>query len=189
MGYQTLRHDWVTFTLTRGKDSNSRDDLLDSVDSKSSLCNWKWVLTAHHSKVIKGKVGGKENLLRFGWWQLAGRADSYPKANSVPTSNNQRARAFTGWERELLIETAQSALTVILKLVISGLASVLLTDLMTINLQFRGHLAVMFFRPILGIVAACVMTTVWSSRIIMPPPGRAFNLYGPEYHLQHLGRK
>ena len=164
------------------------DDLSDAVDSKSSLCNWKWVLTAHHSKVIKGRVGGKENLLRFGWWQLAGRADSCPKASSVPNPNNQRARAFIGWEGELHVDTTQSALTVILKLVFSGLTSVLLIVLMTMKLQFQGHFAPMFFWPILEIVAAYVVTTVWSLRIIMSPPGGGFSICGPEYYLQPLRR-
>ena len=50
--------------------------------------------------------------------------DSSPKADSTPQppySDNQWARVFIDRQRELLAETAQSALTVILKLVISGL--------------------------------------------------------------------
>ena len=79
--------------------------------------------------------------------------------------------------------------TVILKLVFSGLTSVLLIVLMTMKLQFQGHFVPMvFFWPILGIVAAYVVTIVWSLRIIMSPPGGGFSICGPEYYLQPLRR-
>ena len=46
-----------------------------------------------------------------------------------------------------------------------GLTSVILIVLSidTINLQFQGRFVPIFLRPILGIVAAYVMATVWSS--------------------------
>ena len=50
--------------------------------------------------------------------------DDCPKADFP--NDNQWARAFIGWGKGLHAETAQSALTVILKLVISGLTSIIL---------------------------------------------------------------
>jgi len=61
---------------------------------------------------------------------VGGRVDACPKADS-PSLDNQ-------WTRGLHVETVQSALTVILKLVIGGLTSVILIVLGTINLQFQG---------------------------------------------------
>ena len=67
---------------------------------------------------------------RLNWWkgklalfwmpatQGRGRVDTYPEAVSPPIHDNQWARAFIARWRRLHVETAQSALTVILKLVI-----------------------------------------------------------------------
>ena len=88
------------------------------------LADWKvralpkvgvWLLVTQKPK--GGKPGAKETLLFFrrlaaelrGWW-----ADSRPKADSFPLSI--WARAIIGGGRGLHVETAQSALTVILKL-------------------------------------------------------------------------
>ena len=60
-------------------------------------------------------------------------------------------------------ETAQSALTVIFKLVVGGLTSVILIVLGTVNLQFQGPFVPISLWPVLGIVAAHVLGTVWSS--------------------------
>ena len=79
-----------------------------------------------------------------------------------PPPDNQRARAFTGG-RGLHVETAQSALTVILKLVIGDLTRVILIVLSTVNLQFQGQFVPISLRQILRIVAAYVMATIWSS--------------------------
>ena len=65
---------------------------------------------------------------------LGGRADSYPKANSPPTTDNQGARGFIDGGRGLPAETAQAAPTVTLKLVIGGLISVILIVLSTVSL-------------------------------------------------------
>ena len=73
--------------------------------------------------------------------RVAGGGDTCPKADS-PTSPPQTvggARAFTGRGRGLRVETAQSALTVILKLVIGGLTSIILIVLSTVSLQFQGQ--------------------------------------------------
>ena len=53
-------------------------------------------------------------------------------------THNQWARAFIDGGRALHAETAQSALTVIFKLVIGDLTSVILIVLNTVNLQFQG---------------------------------------------------
>ena len=49
----------------------------------------------------------------------------------------------------LLIETAQSALIVILKLAIGGLTSVILIVLSTVSLQFQGQFVRISLRPVL----------------------------------------
>ena len=66
------------------------------------------------------QVGGKKNLHYFRCWQLRGRSDICPKASSPPWhthTNKQGIKNFIDRERGLRAETAQSALTVILKLV------------------------------------------------------------------------
>ena len=67
-----------------------------------------------------------------------------------------------GWG--LYAETAQSSLKVIFKVVISGLTSVILVVLGTVNLQFQDPFVSISLRPVLGIAAGYVMDTVWSSR-------------------------
>ena len=66
-----------------------------------------------------------------------------------------------GWG-SLHAETAQPALTVVLKLVICGLISVVLIVLGTVNLQFQGLFVPLSLRPVLETVAAYVMAIVWS---------------------------
>ena len=56
----------------------------------------------------------------------------------LSTSHNQWARTFIVGGREPLAETAQSALTIILKLVIGDLISIIMIDLSTVNLYFQG---------------------------------------------------
>ena len=65
--------------------------------------------------------------------------------------------------REGATRINMSALIVILKLVISGLTSVILLILGTVNLQFQHQFVSISLRPVLRIVAAYLMTTVWSS--------------------------
>ena len=52
--------------------------------------------------------------------------------------DNEWTRTFIDRGRGLRVETAESALTVILKLVIGGLTSVVLIVLSTVTLQFQG---------------------------------------------------
>ena len=63
----------------------------------------------------------------------------------------------------LCAEVAQSSLRVIFKLVISGLTSIILIVLGTVNLQFQRPFVHISVQAILKIVAAHVLGTVWSS--------------------------
>ena len=58
----------------------------------------------------------------------------------------------------------QSALTVNFKLVTRDLTSTILVVLGTVSLQFQGQFVSMSLRPVLRIVAAYGMGTVWSAR-------------------------
>ena len=91
-----------------------------------------------------------------------GRADICPKADSPP-NGNQGARALIYRKRGLHAETAQSSLTVIFKCVFGGLTGVILAVLDTVNLQFQVWFVSISLGPVLGVVAAHVMGTVWSS--------------------------
>ena len=84
-------------------------------------------------------------------------------SSQEPGEGNQGARAFIDGGRGLYAETAQSALTVILRLVISDLTSVILIVLNTVNLQFQGQFVPISLRPVLRIAAAYAMATARSS--------------------------
>ena len=73
-----------------------------------------------------------------------------------PPPENQWARAFIDRERGLHAETAQSVLTVVLRLVIDGLTSIILIALGTVNLKFQHRFVSIFWRPILGMMAVYV---------------------------------
>ena len=94
---------------------------------------------------------------------------------TTPTVNRW-ARAFTGGGRGLPAETAQSALTVTLKLVMGGLTSVTLIVLGTVSLQFQDGFVPISLRPVLRIVAAYVMAKAWSSCSSLLPPGGGFSV-------------
>ena len=66
-------------------------------------------------------------------------ADICPKADSHPPATSG-ARAFIDrvGVGELHVETAQSSLTIIFKVVISGLTSIILVVLGPVHLQFQG---------------------------------------------------
>ena len=96
------------------------------------------------------------------------------------TPDNQWARAFIDRGRGLHAETAQSALTVILKLVIGGLTTIILIVLSTASLQFQGQFVPISLRPFLRIVAAYIMATVWSSCI------NFFHLVGVSVSIRQL---
>ena len=64
-------------------------------------------------------------------------------------------KSFIDRGRGLHAETVQSALTIILKLAIGGLISVMLIVLGTVSLQFQGCIVSISLRLILRIVATC----------------------------------
>ena len=71
----------------------------------------------------------------------------------LPVPHSQSVgKSFYRW-RGLHAETAQSALTVILKLVIGGLLSIILIVLSTVNLHFQGWSVSISLRLILGTLA------------------------------------
>ena len=123
--------------------------------SPHSHPSWPWMWSS------SSKVSGKKSLLYPRDWQLRGNRQTHVQRPILP-ANNQWARAFVGRERGLHAETTQSALTVILKLVISGLISFILNILSTVNLQFQDLFVSMSLRSFLGILATYVMATVWS---------------------------
>ena len=80
----------------------------------------------------------------------------------TPPTDNQWARALWA-EGAGYMQKQQSALTVTLNLIISGLTSIILIVLSTINLQYQGQFVPNFLRQILRIVADYVMAIVWPS--------------------------
>ena len=86
---------------------------------------------------------------RPGWWEgkfalfqmlAAGGEGRRLSKGQLSATDNRGPRACIGRGRGLHAETAQSALTVILKLIIGGLSGVILLVLVTISLQFQGKL-------------------------------------------------
>ena len=100
-------------------------------------------------------------FLYFGCGQLAGRADACPEADFSPLTIGDKC--FIDTKSGLHVETAQSALIVILKLVISGLTSIILIVFDIVNLQFQGQFVSISLKLVLTIVAGYVMATVWPS--------------------------
>ena len=108
-------------------------------------------------------VGGKGKVALFQRPATGGGEGGRLSKGRLPPPDNQGARAFIDRGRGLPAETAQSALTGILKLVMGGLTSIILIVLGTISLQFQSQFVSTSLRPILGIVAAYVMATAWST--------------------------
>ena len=78
-----------------------------------------------------------------------------------PPTDDQWAGAFIGEGRGLHAETAQSARN--WNWSCGGLTSIILIALSIANRQFQGRFVPISLRPALGMVAAYVMATVWSS--------------------------
>ena len=92
-------------------------------------------------------------------WQLGREAKHLFKGRlPTPPLATSGARAVVDRRRGLHVETAQSTLTVIFKVVIDGLTRVILVVLSTVTLQFQDSL-----RPVLRIVATYVVGGVRSS--------------------------
>ena len=119
-----------------------------------------WGLAAHHSKankearLVERKVCFISDAGNWGWRV----ADTCPKSNFAPAPDSGSLYRPSTGERGLRAETAQSSLTVIFKLVISGLTSITLVVLGSVNLQFRGALVPISLWPILRTVAAEVQS-------------------------------
>ena len=108
----------------------------DLISSKCCSCYRKWDLVAHHSKVNEEARLMKKNICFLMPTTRVRRGRTHIQRLSL-TPENQGARLFIHRERGLHAETDQSALTVILKLVISSLTSIFLTVWGMINLQFK----------------------------------------------------
>ena len=125
---------------------------------QKSICVWSSCSLLKSQQT--GQVGGQESLLYFrcrNWEERM--ADICPKADK----HGVRALTDRVGEGALHAGTAQSSLTVIFRLVMSGLTSIILNVLGTVNLQFQGPFVPISLSPVLGIVAVYVMGTVWSS--------------------------
>ena len=89
----------------------------------------------------QGSHGRKESLLYFRCWQLGGHGGGQTSVQrQIPPTDDLVGQEFLMAGEGLHAETAQSALTVILKLVIGGLSGVILLVLVTVSLQFQGKL-------------------------------------------------
>ena len=93
-----------------------------------------------------------------GWWTSIQRPPP-----PTPAISGTRAFTDTSGGGGLHAETAQSSLTVIFRLVTGGLTSDMLVALGTASLQFQHSFVPISLWPVLGIVAAPVLGTVWSS--------------------------
>ena len=87
--------------------------------------------------------------------------------SKADSPNPQQAEGESFYRQSVCVgglhaEMAQSTLTLIFTLVSSGLASIILIVLGTVNLQFQGQVVSNSLRPVLGTVAAYVMAIVWS---------------------------
>ena len=126
-------------------------------------------------------MGGQKPVNRAGWWKgkfvlfqmLATRGEGgrhLPKGRLLPPHQKARGESFYrqslcvcwGWG-ELRAETAQSSLTVIFSMAISGLTGITFVVLGTVNLQFRGALVLISLQSVLRIMAAQVLGTAWLS--------------------------
>ena len=97
-----------------------------------------------------------------------------------PPPDNQWAKAFVDGGRGIHAETVQSALAVMLTLVIGGLISVISIVLSTVNLQFQDQFVSISLRPVLGTVAAHIIGVVWSS---CSSPTWCFGIYKTSHRI------
>ena len=125
-------------------------------------CYQKWGTAAHCSKANKG-ARLVERKVCFIFQRLATCGGGWTPVQRPTAANSQWARAFTEkGERGLHVETVVSALTS-WNWSCGDLISIILIVLSMVNLQFQGRFVPIFLRPVLRIVAAFVMATVWSS--------------------------
>ena len=143
----------------------------------------------HDSEVITLSKGGvwlltaQKPTKKPGWWkgkfalfwiqQPGGREDTCPKAKSPYWQHNQWARAFVDRGRDLRAEIAQSALTVIMKLVISSPICIILIK------QLIFSFRVSLFPFLWGQYSALWPLMSWYSLVITQltsPPDGGFSI-------------
>ena len=90
---------------------------------------------------------------------ICSKADSPDPRQTEGESFHRQSVCVGGLHAEM----AQSTLIVIFKLVISGLASIILIVLGTVNFQFQGPFVPISLWSVLRIVAVHFPGTVWSS--------------------------
>ena len=145
-----------------------------------------------------GQAGGKESLLSFRCQQLVGEGRC-PSKGPVPCPRPPAGQELLetevgrggGGGRELHAETAQSALTAIVQLVIGGLSSGILVVLSTVNLSAQGPSASIAFATSSRNSGGSCTCIAWSSCGQLLPPGFAasvkrFTAYGSEEYLWPL---
>ena len=103
------------------------------------------------------------------------------------------------WGRGIHVETVQSSLTAILKLVIGGLTGPILVVLSTVILQFQGQFVSVSLRPILQMwqlmswlqsdhhVCVCVLSHVWNPAKFPCPWNVSSKITGVGCHFFLLG--
>ena len=89
-------------------------------------------------------------------------AGSHPPSTPTPQQAGGEESFYKEWWWEGVLH-AETSLTVIFKFVITSLSSSTSTVLGAVNLQLQGLFVPISLRPVLGIVAAHVLGTVWSS--------------------------
>ena len=121
---------------------------------------WVGLLTAQKPIHRPGWWKGEFDLLqmlitvwRVGWQTFVQRPTATPRKAGVERFYRQ------SWGGELTCRKS----TVIFKLVVSGLTSIILVVLGTVNIQFQGPFVPISLQPVLRRVAAHVLGTVWSS--------------------------
>ena len=115
-------------------------------------------------KPIKRQGWGKGKFALF--WTLATRGGWTPVqrlTSPLCPIDNLWARASVGEGRGLHAGRAQSALTIILKLIIGGLTTTILIVLNTASLQFQDWFVPISLRPVLRTVAGYILAIVWLS--------------------------
>ena len=125
----------------------------------TKICYWTkvWLLAAQ--KPLKRLLVGRQVNFISDASNWAGRADTYPTSHS-PIDN--QGKSFYRQKESYMRKQCRQLQTVIWKLVIGGLTSVILVILGTVNLQFQGRFVLISLKLILGTVAAYVMAIVWS---------------------------
>ena len=120
---------------------------------------------------------------QWGVWQTSVQRPPQP-----PPTVTSGAGACRGRWKGLHAEATQLSLVVIFRLVVSGLTSIILVVLGTVNLQFQGPFVPVSLRPVLGIVAAHVLGSLVFKQLTSPPGAlvslRQLTEYGSEYYLE-----